>query len=224
MKVSVVIPALNEEKNIGKCLESLKNQKEKPYEIIVVDNYSIDKTAQIAKSFGAKVIKEKKRGISYARNRGFNSAKGDIIARIDADTVAPSDWIIRIKKDLKDVNTVAVTGPANYLKLPSFIQISNIPVYYFLRFLKAYLKNNVIFGLNMAIKKPTWEKVKDELCMDNTKVHEDFDLAFHLWKYGKIKLDKKLIVTTSLRKWKSVYSDIEYTRRLIGMLRSHNLG
>ena len=224
MKVSVVIPALNEEKNIGKCLESLKNQKEKPYEIIVVDNYSEDKTAQIAKSFGAKVIKEKKLGISYARNRGFNSAKGDIIARIDADTVAPSDWTIRIKKDLKDVNTVAVTGPANYLKLPSFIQISNIPVYYFLRFLKAYLKNNVIFGLNMAIKKPTWEKVKDELCMDNTKVHEDFDLAFHLWKYGKIKLDKKLIVTTSLRKWKSVYSDIEYTRRLIGMLRLHDLG
>lgn len=225
MKVSVVIPALNEEKNIGKCLESLKNQKEKPYEIIVVDNSCKDKTAQIAKSFGVKVIKEKKLGISYARNAGFNAAKGDIIARIDADTVAPTDWILNIKKDLKDKRVGAVFGPAYYLNFPYLFQISHLPSVYFFKIFRAYLKKHLLFGLNMAIRKSLWNKVKKDLCMDNKKVHEDFDLAIHLWTYTtNILFDKNLRVKTSARKWKSAYSDIEYTRRLIRTLRSHDLG
>ncbi len=223
MKISVVIPAYNEEKYIGACLESLKNQIEKPYEIILVDNNSTDKTVEIAKKFGIKVLKEEKQGISFARNAGFNATKGDIIARIDADTIAPTDWTARINKDIEIDKKDAVFGPAYYLDLPRRIQISHLPSVYFFKLIKAILKKHMLFGLNMAMKKELWEKVKSEVCMDNKVIHEDFDLAIHLWKYGNIEFDQNLRVKTSARRWKNVHSDVEYTNKLIKMLKSHGI-
>ena len=223
MNISVVIPAFNEEKLLGKCLESLQKQIEKPFEIIVVDNNSTDKTAEIAKQFGAKVITEKQQGISYARNAGFNATRGEIIARLDADTEAFPNWILRIRKDIETDNKDAVTGPAYYTDPSSKLRFSHLVSAYYFQFLKLIYKNYMLFGPNMALKRALWEKVKNEVCMDNTKVHEDFDLAIHLWKYAKIEFDKDLLVTTSPRRWKSVSSDIEYTTRLFKMLRNHHL-
>ena len=223
MNISVVIPTFNEEKLLGKCLESLQKQTEKPFEIIVVDNNSTDRTAAIAKKMGVKVITEKQQGISFARNAGFNAAKGDIIARLDADTTALPNWIERIKQDIETEGKDAVFGPAYYLDLPAKLQFSHLPSMYFFKLTKAILKKHMLFGLNMALKKPLWEKVKNEVCMDNSVVHEDFDLAIHLWKYGKIDFDKDLRVKTSPRRWKSVQSDVEYTTRLFKMLKSHGI-
>ena len=64
MKVSVVIPSYNEEKYIGRCLEGIALQIEKPDEVIVVDNNCTDKTVEIAEKFGATIIKEKKQGMT----------------------------------------------------------------------------------------------------------------------------------------------------------------
>ncbi|MCD6318889.1 glycosyltransferase [Candidatus Aerophobetes bacterium] len=84
--ISVIILTKNEEKNIGKCLEYLYNQTYKDFEVIVVDANSTDRTVEIAKSYGAKVIKEKKKGgFGYARNLGVKHAKGDLIVFLDAD-------------------------------------------------------------------------------------------------------------------------------------------
>lgn len=222
MKISVVIPAYNEEKLLKKCLESLKNQIEKPFEIIVVDNNSTDKTTQVAKKMGAIVVKEAKQGISSARNAGFNTANGDVIARLDADTVAPKDWILKIRQNLEK-GVEAVSGPASYLNLPEKIQFSHLPSLYYFRFLKLFFKKNMLFGPNMAIKKSLWEKVKNEVCVDDKKIHEDFDLAIHLWRYAEIKFDRKLQVITSPRRWKNPYFYFEYTYRLLKMLKSHKL-
>jgi glycosyltransferase involved in cell wall biosynthesis len=223
MKISVVIPAYNEEKLLGKCLKSLKNQTEKPFEIIVVDNNSTDQTAAIAKKMGARVITEKQQGISFARNAGFDAAKGGIIARIDADTEAFPNWLARIKKDIETDDKDAITGPAYYADPSSKLRFSHLVSAYYFQFLKLLYKNYMLFGPNMALKKTLWEKVKNEVCMDNTKVHEDFDLAIHLWKYTKIGFDEDLRVITSPRRWKSVGSDIEYTTRLFKMLKNHHL-
>jgi glycosyltransferase involved in cell wall biosynthesis len=64
MFISVVVPALNEEKYVGKCLSSLRAQSypRELYEIIVVDNASTDRTAEIARGFGVKVVYESQRG------------------------------------------------------------------------------------------------------------------------------------------------------------------
>lgn len=81
VKISAVVIVKNEEKNIRACLKTLAWTDE----LIVVDNESSDKTAQIAKKVGAKVVKESKRGFSVSRNRGIREASGDWILYLDAD-------------------------------------------------------------------------------------------------------------------------------------------
>jgi len=87
---SVIIPAYNEEKFLPDCLTALKNAMhtiEKKGEIIVTDNNSTDKTSELAKRFGARVVFEKKNHISRARNRGAENAKGKFLVFLDADTI-----------------------------------------------------------------------------------------------------------------------------------------
>lgn len=89
MKISIIIPAHNEEKSIRRCLNSCINQSEKADEIILVNDGSTDKTADIASSFkGVKVINfDKGHSAAFARNRGAEKAKGDILFFLDADQV-----------------------------------------------------------------------------------------------------------------------------------------
>ena len=79
--ISVIVPAWNEEKYLKTLLPRLIAQDYSNYEIIVIDNNSKDNTAQVASSFGVKVISEKKQGTSYARAKGFEKARGEIIVR-----------------------------------------------------------------------------------------------------------------------------------------------
>ena len=85
MKISVILPALNEEKNIAKVLNIIKEKSKNIEEIIVVDNNSSDNTGNIAKKMGAKVVLCKKKGKGYAMETGLNKAKGDIVVFVDAD-------------------------------------------------------------------------------------------------------------------------------------------
>jgi len=84
--ITVVIPCLNEEEAIGKVLD---NVPEFVKDVIVVDNNSTDRTAEIAESKGATVIKEKIRGYGRAYKSGFSMAKGDIIVTLDGDHSYP---------------------------------------------------------------------------------------------------------------------------------------
>lgn len=83
-KVSVIIPTKNEEKNIGRCLQSLQSQNYTSIEVIVVDNHSNDKTRQITQKFGAEFF-EKGPERSVQRNFGAQKATGEILFFIDAD-------------------------------------------------------------------------------------------------------------------------------------------
>lgn len=88
LEVSVVVPARNAAGWLGECLESIR--RERPREIIVVDGCSTDATAEIARSFGARVISDEGRGLPAARMLGVKSASCDLVALIDADIVIPS--------------------------------------------------------------------------------------------------------------------------------------
>jgi glycosyltransferase involved in cell wall biosynthesis len=83
--VSVVIPALNAERFLAEAIASVHGQTLKVSEIIVVDNGSTDRTAQIASGLGAKVIAESQRGISHARNAGLRQCSQEWIAFLDSD-------------------------------------------------------------------------------------------------------------------------------------------
>lgn len=94
-KISVVIPALNEEKGIGPAIDQIPvaklNEMGYEVEILVVDNGSKDKTAQMATEKGARVIHQPIRGYGNAYKAGFDNATGDIIATGDADMTYPFD-------------------------------------------------------------------------------------------------------------------------------------
>src|SRR5262245_56045317 len=87
--VSFIVPALNEEKHIGACLESICRLEMIPeisgIEMIVVDNHSTDRTSAISREMGAQVLKVAPESPSRARNAGAAAARGDWLAFVDAD-------------------------------------------------------------------------------------------------------------------------------------------
>jgi dolichol-phosphate hexosyltransferase len=87
-KVTVVIPCLNEEKGIREVLSAVPTFVD---EVIVVDNNSTDRTAEVARSMGATVIPELHRGYGRAYKKGFEHAQGDIIVTLDGDHSYPVD-------------------------------------------------------------------------------------------------------------------------------------
>jgi len=92
-KISIVIPVYNEESQLAACRDAISQQKESPFEVIVVDNNSTDSTVRVALSFPfVTLIREPRQGVMHARTTGFDAARGDIIGRIDADTILPPDW------------------------------------------------------------------------------------------------------------------------------------
>jgi glycosyltransferase involved in cell wall biosynthesis len=97
MKISVVIPTINEEASIGRVIDEIP--KDLDLEVIVVDSNSTDRTVEIAKSKGAKVINEPRLGYGRAYKTGFENATGDIIVALDGDLTYPAYKI----KDFTDI-------------------------------------------------------------------------------------------------------------------------
>lgn len=224
MKISVVVPVYNEEKYIENCLNSLINQSEKPDEIIVVDNNCIDKTIFLTKQYPVKIIKEKKQGMIFARNRGFNEAKHEIIARCDADTILPINWIKKIKKNFNRFPIDALTGPVTPYDL--IIKTKDFAITYFeiMRFIQNGAETLV--GPNMVITKKIWKKVKNKVCLNDNQVHEDIDLAIHIFKEGgKIKRDNSLIIKMSGRRIKNnpLSFFVEYPVRMVKTFQAHGI-
>ena len=102
---SVIIPAHNEERYIGKCLRSVRNAAKHAapdaVEMIVVANRCTDRTVPIAKKLGAKVLINDDKCISAIRNTGVRSAKGKIIVTIDADSMMTNDALCEIRDMLR---------------------------------------------------------------------------------------------------------------------------
>jgi glycosyltransferase involved in cell wall biosynthesis len=122
MKVSVVIPALNEEVIIEECLRSIRRQTT-PVELIVIDNGSKDRTPEIAEEYCDKVFIKPGYTLAEMRDLGAREATGDIIVTTDADCIAPENWIEELVKPFQDPKVAAVGGafrPLNKNLLSSF--------------------------------------------------------------------------------------------------------
>ncbi|MFH1973064.1 MAG: glycosyltransferase [Patescibacteria group bacterium] len=110
-KLSIVIPVKNEEEHLPKLLASIKGQLFSDYEVIVADAHSTDRTAEIARSFGARVVEGGMPG--PGRNKGAVHASGEVIAFLDADVQLPStrflgDCLEEMGKKHLDVATCKV--------------------------------------------------------------------------------------------------------------------
>lgn len=203
-RLNVVIPAYNEEGYIGACLDSLAQQTYRNFEVIVVDNNCTDKTAEIATSKGATVVKESQKGIAFARKTGFTQAKNEVIVSTDSDCTFAPNWLEKIathfdntKPENKD--TVAVYG-IGILNSPSEFQrnIAGFTGKAFLWINDILNKKNVC-GFNFAVKKSTYElspKFDTALALS-----EDVILGLELMKFGKVVLDTDLVVYPSPRRF-----------------------
>lgn len=218
-KVSIVIPAYNEEQYLGETLESLANQKtEINFEVIIVDNNSTDKTAKIAESFQNKlnlrVVLEKRQSRGAARARGFQEAQAPIIVSTDADCTVYPDWVDTLTKAIGD-QVVAVTTSAkiedcSFLTRILFNIIQPvITVAYRLMFGHYWLA-----GFSFAILKSIYQQSGG--FDPNLQALEDTDLAFKVSKLGKIKFIPKP-VTFSGRRFKIglIHGLYQYARTFI---------
>jgi glycosyltransferase involved in cell wall biosynthesis len=111
--VSVIIPALNASQTLPDLLLALKSQvgMAAPFETIVVDNGSTDRTVEVAKAAGVKVLHQPVRGPSAARNFGLVHAQGEIVVCADADTIPTRRWLASLVSAFTDPATIQATGP-----------------------------------------------------------------------------------------------------------------
>jgi len=124
-RFSVVVPAHNEEDVLGRTLGSLQAQDfPGSVEVVVVDNGSVDGTADLARAAGVRVAQEPTLGVCAARQRGTDLARGQIVVATDADTVHPPDWLSRIDAAFRDdPDLVAVGGPCRYEDPPGWAAV-----------------------------------------------------------------------------------------------------
>jgi len=122
MKVSIVIPAYNEEDCIERCIKAVLSQKHKDLEVILVDDGSTDRTVEIARQYPIKIVKGNHKGNSAAKNFGWKKAKGDVVIFIDADMVIHPNYVSKTLKCYED-KKIGGTTHAELLfnKKPSFI-------------------------------------------------------------------------------------------------------
>jgi glycosyltransferase involved in cell wall biosynthesis len=209
MKLSVVIPAYNEEKLIGDCLNSILSEIEgKNYdlEIIAVNNASTDRTREIILSFPkVKLVDEPQKGLVKARRAGYLASKGELVANIDADTRITAGWFDKVYAEFsKNEKLAALSGPFIYYDLSKEARFG-VRLYYYLGFI-SYLINRYIFkvsgmlqGGNFIVRRTALEAIGG-FNMDFDFWGEDTDLARRLIKAGDVKFTFDLPIYASGRR------------------------
>jgi len=196
-KISFVIPAYNEEKNIAACLESIQKEKtrnaKEDIEIIVVNNAGTDRTSEIVASFaGVLLVDETRKGLAWARRAGFLASSGDLIANIDADTRLPEGWLSTLIQEFKNnPSLLALSGPQIYFDVPLRLRVC-VKIWYIFGFSLDYLaslitkKSVMLQGGNFVVRRDALEKIGGY----NTEIAfygEDTDIGKRLGEIGKIK-------------------------------------
>lgn len=213
MKLSIVIPAYNEEKYIARCLQSVLAQIEtlggkRDIEIIVVNNASVDRTAEIVSQFqGVLMVEESERGLTKARQAGFAASVGDLIANVDADSKLPEGWIEKVFSEFeKNEKLVALSGPFIY---DHSSWLSNFFVAFWYRvgqvthFINQYVlkRGAMLQGGNFILRRSALEKIGG---YDTTIDFwgEDTDIARRISMVGRVKFTFKLPMITSPRRFR----------------------
>ncbi len=185
MEISLVIPAYNEEACIGETVDvATKNSRGKFKEIVVVDNASTDKTAEVARAHGARVVYEAQKGLTSARQAGFEATTSELIAYIDADTHITPQWIDIAERAFRErSDIVSLSGPRRYFGTARYRRwILN--TMWVVAPLTYPIVGYMILGGNFIAKRSAIEKIGG---FDRSIAFygEDTDLARRLSKVGK---------------------------------------
>ncbi len=198
-RFSIVIPAFNEEFYLGECLKSLAAQ-DYPgaFEVIVVDNNSSDRTAQMAASLGATVVAEPEPGVCRARQRGTAAALGEIIVSADADTTYPPGWLSKIAQWFDDhEDCVAVGGPCYFADGPRWGRALQQGLFGGVALIRR-LRGPVLYitATNFAFQRTVWPGYDTRLVQGG----DELDLLRRLRKAGRVDFTPTNPAWTSARR------------------------
>ena len=207
MKISVIIPAYNEEESLDKTLDAILASNYPNFEVIVVDNASTDKTSEIAKSKGVKVIYEERKGTMWACEAGRKVAQGEIIARLDADCLPEKGWLSKGARWFADKKVSAVSGPYDFFDSPTIFRYFALGIQKYVYvpidfFLSALRIGGITIGGNTFMRASALEKING-FDTSITFYGDDTDVAKRLSATGKIIFDGSLILKSSARRFKS---------------------
>jgi len=215
MKVSVIIPAFNEENYITRCLEAISEQDYTNYEVIIVNNASTDNTAYVTEQFIKNknlnsffLLNENRKGTNHARECARLAASGNIIAQLDADCIPDKHWISNGMKALQSKNTVAATGAYYYsdcnIILRSLSLLSQLVTYPIINTLvQKANRGAILIGGNTFV----YASILADAGGYNTDLTfygDDVDIANRLAKYGHISYSPYLTLNSSYRRFNAL--------------------
>jgi len=201
--LSIIVPTYNEEEHIERLLVNLKPQLREGDEIVVVDSHSRDRTADIAKKHGARVVLRPKQGNGIARTEGAKAAKNDIVVFVDADCITADDFAHRIRTHFSSPEIVAAGGLDLYssdstISKFTYDTYSRI-VFYFARLMHLVTGKYWFASNNSAYRK----KVFLDAGGYDSVICEDTDLTRRLPPSRHVIYDSRMWVELSDRRFKS---------------------
>jgi len=204
--ISVIVPAHNEERTIGKVVRHLKrlNYPKRLLEIIVVDDGSKDNTALLARKAGAKVITQKNKGKAAALNAGIRAARGELVACIDADSWPEKDSLLKSVGWFNDPDVAAVTTRIFVKNRDNFLSKLQAVEYAMIAWTRKLMEyvNGIyatpgplsIYRKNLILKLGGFDK---------KNATEDIEIAWRILDAGyKIKMSSARAYTIAPAKWK----------------------
>lgn len=203
MKISVIVPAYNEEKLLGNLLGALQHQTVPPDEIIIVDNNSTDHTASIARSFGVKVVRCSRAGVGSARQAGLEAAQGDLVLTTDADCIPQSTWVQCMTTALQEA--VAVYGPLRFYGVGDGDAWFSEYGYKFFLYAARMARRPNLAGSNMGFHRQHALEVGG---YPLRLTREDVILGYKLMRRGRVKYVSEALMQTSGRRLQDGWSKL----------------
>ncbi len=160
--ISVVVAAHDEEQTLPRCLASLRacDAGGAVVEIIVVDNGSTDRTAQVAAQLGARVISCLTPGAVHAKAAGVAASHAPLVAVLDADSTCPADWLQKIAgRFAREPELVGLSGPARYRNPRRWVRAVMWLWYGWWKTLQRLFGNALYaVGTNVAFRREAYER------------------------------------------------------------------
>ena len=185
MDITLIVCAHNEESVLGETIDTAKKCARGRFkEILVVDNASTDRTAEVSRAHGARVVFEPEKGLPSARQRGFQSVQSEYLAYIDADTLITERWFDQAQMYFaKYPDIVSLSGPRRYFG-SSWWRLWILNAMWITAPLTYRAVGFMILGGNFIVKRTALEQIGG---FDRSiKFYgEDTDLARRLSKVGK---------------------------------------
>ena len=216
--MSIVIPAYNEERYLGRCLQALCAQRypASHFELIVVNNGGTDATADIARCFGVRIVSEPRKGVARARQTGFEAARSGIIASTDAHATVPAFWLARIAAHFEtDPDLGAVYGSVYW---PDGRPLERLALRYpatWVLWASNRLGRSLWWGSNFAVRREVFYAAGGFPV--DWPSGEDTDLSLRVNRIAPVRFDPDLIVHASSRRMREGWGRM-MSRSTVGMV------